>query len=218
MAVRFTDEQVVQATGATRRGSAGARRLTAVCTDTRALVPGLPLRGAAGRALRRARLPRAGRQCRARPARWCKQGRALPQLPEGFALYEVEDTLAALGRPGRASTASASGFPVGAVGGSNGKTTTKEMVGAILADAGPGAEDGGQPQQRDGRAAHALPPGALARGGRDRDGDEPSRGDRRGSPAMSQPDAARHHRRPARAPGGAGQHRGRGRGGGRAVP
>ncbi|MFP2912302.1 UDP-N-acetylmuramoyl-tripeptide--D-alanyl-D-alanine ligase, partial [Pyxidicoccus sp. 3LFB2] len=64
------------------------------------------------------------------------RGRPLPALPEGFVLYEVEDTLMALGALGRHHRQRFK-IPLCAVGGSNGKTTTKEMVGAILATRGP---------------------------------------------------------------------------------
>ncbi|TQF09866.1 UDP-N-acetylmuramoyl-tripeptide--D-alanyl-D-alanine ligase, partial [Myxococcus llanfairpwllgwyngyllgogerychwyrndrobwllllantysiliogogogochensis] len=64
------------------------------------------------------------------------RGRALPALPTGFTLYEVDDTLMALGALGRHHRQRFR-IPICAVGGSNGKTTTKEMVGAILATRGP---------------------------------------------------------------------------------
>ena len=135
MAVRFTDEQVVQATGATRRGGKPAAEYPAVCTDTRALVPGclfVALQGERFDAHDFLAQAASGGAAGA----VVKKGRALPPLPEGLALYEVEDTLAALGALGHAHRERFR-IPVGAVGGSNGKTTTKEMVGAILAVRGP---------------------------------------------------------------------------------
>ncbi|MBI5544069.1 MAG: UDP-N-acetylmuramoyl-tripeptide--D-alanyl-D-alanine ligase [Deltaproteobacteria bacterium] len=54
----------------------------------------------------------------------------------GLPLIEVEDTLVALGRLSRFHRRRFS-IPVGAITGSNGKTTTKEMIGAILAARGP---------------------------------------------------------------------------------
>src|SRR5262245_10233737 len=135
MAARFTDEQVVQATGATRRGGKPAAEFPAVCTDTRALVPGclfVALQGERFDAHDFLGQAASGGAAGA----VVKKGRALPQLPEGFALYEVGDTLAALGALGHAHRERFR-IPVGAVGGSNGKTTTKEMVGAILATRGP---------------------------------------------------------------------------------
>ncbi|HEX8434970.1 UDP-N-acetylmuramoyl-tripeptide--D-alanyl-D-alanine ligase [Archangium sp.] len=135
MAARFTDEQVVQATGATRRGGKPAAEFPAVCTDTRALVPGclfVALQGERFDAHDFLAQAASGGAAGA----VVKRGRALSQLPEGFVLYEVGDTLAALGALGHAHRERFR-IPVGAVGGSNGKTTTKEMVGAILATRGP---------------------------------------------------------------------------------
>jgi UDP-N-acetylmuramoyl-tripeptide--D-alanyl-D-alanine ligase len=134
MGARFTDEQVVQATGATRRGNKPAAEFPAVCTDTRALVPGclfVALQGERFDAHDFLAQAASGGAAGA----VVKTGRALPQLPEGFVLYEVGDTLAALGALGHAHRERFR-IPVGAVGGSNGKTTTKEMVGAILATRG----------------------------------------------------------------------------------
>lgn len=135
MAVRFSDDQVVKATGG-RRLRLGARAsYDAVCTDTRALVPGclfVPLigerfdahdfladaasRGAAGVLV--------------------QKGRTFPTLPPEVAIFEVEDTLGALGALARFHRCRFK-IPVGAITGSNGKTTTKEMVGAILETRGP---------------------------------------------------------------------------------
>jgi len=57
-------------------------------------------------------------------------------LPAGLPAVEVEDTRAALGRLGAWYRRSFN-LPVVAVGGSNGKSTTKELIGAVLAQAGP---------------------------------------------------------------------------------
>ena len=133
MAVRFTDDQVVAATGASPR--AGARgAYDGICTDTRALTPGclfVALKGerfdahdfladaarggAAGVVVQR------GRQA---------------TVPSGTAVFEVDDTLAALGALGRAWR-DRFDLPLGAVTGSNGKTTTKELIAAILETRGP---------------------------------------------------------------------------------
>ncbi|ATB27824.1 UDP-N-acetylmuramoyl-tripeptide--D-alanyl-D-alanine ligase [Melittangium boletus] len=134
MSVRFSDEQVVQAAGATRRGGVAAR-FQAVCTDTRALTPGCLFVALQGERFDAHDFLAQAAQGGATGA-VVKRGRALPPLPEGFALYEVEDTLQALGALGRAHRERFR-IPVGAVGGSNGKTTTKEMVGAILSTRGP---------------------------------------------------------------------------------
>jgi UDP-N-acetylmuramoyl-tripeptide--D-alanyl-D-alanine ligase len=58
----------------------------------------------------------------------------------GAAVIEVDDTVAALGRLARAHRQAHAGLRVVGVAGSNGKTTTKEMIAAILAaHAGPAA-------------------------------------------------------------------------------
>src|SRR6218665_569092 len=134
MSVRFSDEQVVQAAGATRRGGMAAG-VQAPRTDTRALTPGCLFVALQGERFDAHDFLARAAQGGATGA-VVKRGRALPPLPEGFALYEVEDTLQALGALGRAHRERFR-IPVGAVGGSNGKTTTKEMVGAILSMRGP---------------------------------------------------------------------------------
>lgn len=58
------------------------------------------------------------------------------KIPAGLPCLEVDDTLAALGRIARHHRRRFS-IPLGAITGSNGKTTTKEMIGAILATRGP---------------------------------------------------------------------------------
>jgi len=127
---RFTHAEVIAATGA--RPTATARApFDGVSTDSRTLAPGqlfvalrgerfdahgfladVVARGATG-AVTQSEHPRAA-------------------VPAGFPLYEVADTLQALGGLGRFHRRRFT-VPLGAVGGSNGKTTTKEMVGAILA-------------------------------------------------------------------------------------
>jgi UDP-N-acetylmuramoyl-tripeptide--D-alanyl-D-alanine ligase len=134
MAVRFSQEQVMRATGATRRGGGGVD-FPAVCTDTRALLPGCLFVALQGERFDAHDFLAQAAQAGARGA-VVKRGRALPVLPADFTLFEVEDTLQALGALGRAHRERFQ-IPVGAVGGSNGKTTTKEMVGAILATRGP---------------------------------------------------------------------------------
>ena len=65
-----------------------------------------------------------------------RRGAGLPALPPGFGLFAVGDTLRALGALARFHRRRFR-LPLGAVGGSNGKTTTKEMVGSILSVVGP---------------------------------------------------------------------------------
>ncbi len=135
MAVRFSDDQVIQATGG-RRVRLGARAsYSDVSTDTRALT-----HGALFVALQGERfdahdfLPDAVK--RGAGGAVVRQGKPLPDVPQDFALFEVDDTLVALGALARYHRLRFT-VPVGAVTGSNGKTTTKEMVAAILATRGP---------------------------------------------------------------------------------
>jgi len=127
---RFTEEEAVQATGANRVRSGSRPMFDEVCTDTRALIPGClfvalkgerfdahdfvseaAARGAAGAIV--------------------EKGRVSSLPADGFALLEVESTLQALGDLARFHRRRFQ-IPVGAITGSSGKTTTKEMVHAIL--------------------------------------------------------------------------------------
>jgi UDP-N-acetylmuramoyl-tripeptide--D-alanyl-D-alanine ligase len=135
MSARFNDDEVVQATGATRRGGAAPAGFSAVCTDTRSLTPGCLFLALVGERFDAHAFVDAAAKGGAAGA-VVARGRTLPALPEGFPLYEVEDTLMALGALGRHHRQRFK-IPLCAVGGSNGKTTTKEMVGAILATRGP---------------------------------------------------------------------------------
>jgi UDP-N-acetylmuramoyl-tripeptide--D-alanyl-D-alanine ligase len=130
----FVHDEVLSATGA-KCVEAGPSHFSGVSTDTRSVAAGqlfVALEGerfdahalldqafkaGAGGAIVRAGWPRA-------------------RTPANFALYEVPDTLRALGALGRFHRRRFS-LPVGAVGGSNGKTTTKEMVASILSVRGP---------------------------------------------------------------------------------
>jgi UDP-N-acetylmuramoyl-tripeptide--D-alanyl-D-alanine ligase len=135
MAARFSDEEVLKATGANRRSGTVPFSYTAVCTDTRALTPGclfVALQGERFDAHTFLAQARAGGAAGA----VVRDDRTLPPLPGSFPLYGVPDTLEALGALARLHRARFK-IPVAAVGGSNGKTTTKEMVGAILAVRGP---------------------------------------------------------------------------------
>ena len=135
MAVRFSEAQLCDATGA-RVVRAGAQRsYEAVCTDTRALAKGclfVALQGERFDAHDFLMDAVAGGAA----AALVQAGRPLPALPRDFGVFEVPDTLAALGGLARFHRRRFK-LPVGAVGGSNGKTTTKEMLGAILATRGP---------------------------------------------------------------------------------
>jgi UDP-N-acetylmuramoyl-tripeptide--D-alanyl-D-alanine ligase len=133
-APRFTHQEILSATGAQASGTSAAA-FEGLSTDSRTAAPGTLFV-----ALRGERFD--GHQflaeVAARGARGAvvQTGHPRSQVPENFALYEVFDTLVALGSLARWHRRRFR-MPVGAVGGSNGKTTTKEMVGSILAVRGP---------------------------------------------------------------------------------
>ncbi len=134
MAVRFSDDQVVQATGATRTRAGERVSYSAVCTDSRSLTPGclfVALKGDTFDA--HDFVPQAIVQGAAGVV--VQQGR-LAAAEHRAAVFEVLDTLAALGGLANFHRRRFS-LPVGAVTGSNGKTTTKELVAAILGVRGP---------------------------------------------------------------------------------
>jgi UDP-N-acetylmuramoyl-tripeptide--D-alanyl-D-alanine ligase len=133
-APRFTHAEVLAATGSRPAGTPPAV-LEGVSTDSRTLAP-----GALFVALRGERFDAhaflADVAARGAAGAVVQLGHPRSAVPPGFALYEVSDTLQALGALGRFHRRRFQ-LPLGAVGGSNGKTTTKEMVGAILATRGP---------------------------------------------------------------------------------
>jgi UDP-N-acetylmuramoyl-tripeptide--D-alanyl-D-alanine ligase len=135
MAVRFSEDQVLQATGARRIHSGPQLSYEAVSTDTRTLAPGALFVALVGERYDAHEFLKDA-VARGATAAVVEEGRALPALPRDFGLFAVKDTLAALGGLARYHRARFK-IPVGAVTGSNGKTTTKEMVGAILATRGP---------------------------------------------------------------------------------
>jgi UDP-N-acetylmuramoyl-tripeptide--D-alanyl-D-alanine ligase len=137
MTVRFTDAEVLQATGAKLARPGKTASFEGVCTDSRNLTPGclfVALKGekfdahdfidqvirdgAAGVVVNPLSRQREG---------W-GEGEA--------AVYEVTDTLHALGRLARFHR-DRFHIPLCAVTGSNGKTTTKELVASILSMRGP---------------------------------------------------------------------------------
>src|SRR5262249_45191173 len=127
---RFSHSEVLTATGA-RAQMAPHVPFEGVSTDSRTLSPGslfVALRGERFDGHRF--LP----EVAASGGRGAivQAGHPRPQVPANWPLYEVFDTLEALGTLGRFHRRRFT-LPLGAVGGSNGKTTTKEMVGAILA-------------------------------------------------------------------------------------
>ena len=133
-APRFTSEELLLATGGRFLG-APPPEAAGVSTDTRGLTP-----GACFVALRGERFDGhdflAEAASRGAACAVVAAGRALPPLPGPLPLLAVPDTLEALGALARHHRRR---FPVPLVGvtGSNGKTTTREMIAAVLAVRGP---------------------------------------------------------------------------------
>lgn len=137
----FTVEEITRATGGSAQGD-GTVAVTGVSTDSRSVGPGelfVPLRGerfdghdfiasAVGRGVTAVLAERG----------WL----ARHQLPEKIACVAVDDTLRALGDLA-AWHRNRFRLPVVGITGSNGKTTTKEMLGAILARGGNGLKTAG---------------------------------------------------------------------------
>ncbi len=126
----FTPADILLATSAEVRGVPATARFESVSTDSRTLLPGalfVALEGERfdGHAFVASALARGAAGVVVR------QGKPLPALPAGFGLFAVDNTLSALGALARFHRRRFA-LPLGAVGGSNGKTTTKEMVGSIL--------------------------------------------------------------------------------------
>lgn len=134
MAVRFSEDQILKATGGRKVRPAARSSFGCVETDTRKLSPGclfVALKGERFDAhdfVAKAAAGGAGGAV-------VREDFDPSQLPDGFGVYAVPDTLAALGGLARFHRFRFK-IPIGAVGGSNGKTTTKEMVAAILATRG----------------------------------------------------------------------------------
>lgn len=140
MAARFTEDEVLAATGAGRRSPVGAGVHFEVCTDTRKLTPGCLFVALKGERFDAHDFLHKAVEGGARGL-LVEEGH--PSLPAGFVVegvgvYTVKDTLQGLGALARFHRRRfGPEVPVGAVGGSNGKTTTKEMVAAILETRGP---------------------------------------------------------------------------------
>jgi UDP-N-acetylmuramoyl-tripeptide--D-alanyl-D-alanine ligase len=141
MAARFLEEEVLAATGGRIARPGAVSNYAGISIDTRQPSQGtlfVALRGERFDAhdfLGQAAAEGAFGAVVRRGGRWAA-------TPVGFALYEVEDTLAALGALARHHRQRFR-LPVAAITGSNGKTTTKEMVFSILATRGPALKSEG---------------------------------------------------------------------------
>lgn len=135
MAIRLSDQEVVQATGGTRIRAGPRASYEAVCTDSRAVVPGCLFVALEGERFDAHDFLQQAVEGGAAGV-VVKQGKRLVLTDPNCAIYEVADTLRALGAIARFHRLRFK-VPVGAVTGSNGKTTTKELVAAILSTRGP---------------------------------------------------------------------------------
>ncbi len=134
--VRFSEDQVIKADLGRKIRSGAKLAYQAICTDTRSLIPGCLFVALVGERFDGHRFVAQAIHGGAAAA-MVQRGKALPAMPTGeFALFEVEDTLRALGGLARFHRCRFQ-LPVGAITGSNGKTTTKEMVHSILTTRGP---------------------------------------------------------------------------------
>jgi UDP-N-acetylmuramoyl-tripeptide--D-alanyl-D-alanine ligase len=134
---RFTALELAAATGGRWLGAPPAE-VAGVSTDTRTIGPGslfVALRGERFDAHAfLAEAARAGAAAAVVEAAWAAA--PTPAPPAGLPLLAVEGTLAALGAVARHHRRRFD-LPVVGVTGSNGKTTTREMIAAILATRGP---------------------------------------------------------------------------------
>ena len=169
---RFTAEELVAATGG-RWLDPPPAAVAGLSTDTRTLAAGslfVALRGERFDAS--AFLPAAAAAGAAAAVVASERGG-----PAGLPRLLVADTLAALGAMARLHRRRFE-LPVVGVTGSNGKTTTREMIAAILGERGPVLKTEGNLNNEVGRPAHPARPRPRPPGGRRRDGDEPPRRDR----------------------------------------
>ncbi len=131
----FTPADLLEATSAEVRCAPLAALFSSVSTDSRTLEPGALFVALEGERFN-AHAFVASAAARGAAGAVVRSGQPLPPVPPGFGLFAVESPLKALGALARLHRRRFR-LPVGAVGGSNGKTTTKEMVGSILLAGGP---------------------------------------------------------------------------------
>ena len=130
MSVRFSDEQVVKATGGQRLRIGASASYPSVSTDSRALPPGALFVALKGERFDAHDFLDAAVEAGA-GGLVVRRGAGASVSARDVAVFEVDDTLAALGGLARFHRRRFT-LPLAAVGGSNGKTTTKEMLASIL--------------------------------------------------------------------------------------
>ncbi|HEY1088660.1 MAG TPA: UDP-N-acetylmuramoyl-tripeptide--D-alanyl-D-alanine ligase [Archangium sp.] len=135
MTARFTDLEVQQATGAQKTRTGTVLSFEAVCTDSRQLSKDCLFVALKGERFDAhdflAQAVNDGAE-----GLVVMEGRAAGLEGLDVAVYEVKDTLHALGRLARFHR-DRFDIPIAAVTGSNGKTTTKELIASILSMRGP---------------------------------------------------------------------------------
>ncbi len=135
MAIRLSDQQVVDATAGERARIGARASYSAVCTDTRTVTPGSLFVALKGERFDAHDFLKQAAE-RGAAGVVVEKGRATGFEASEVAIYEVKDTLNALGRLARFHRDRFK-VPIGAVTGSNGKTTTKELIASILETRGP---------------------------------------------------------------------------------
>src|SRR5215468_1134269 len=116
MSVHFSDEEVMKATGARLLQKGRTTAYHRVCTDTRALSAGCLFVALKGPRFDAHQFVAQAASGGAQGA-VVKRGHPLPTVPKGLALFEVEDTLTALGALARFHRQRFH-IPVGAITGS----------------------------------------------------------------------------------------------------
>lgn len=124
--------EVAEITGGRIRQGAAGDLAQGVGTDTRALRAGNLFVALRGESFDGHRFVAQAASLQAQGAVVQRGFEAPADLPAGFGLVEVDDTLAALGALARAHRRRFPALRVGAVTGSNGKTTTKELAATVL--------------------------------------------------------------------------------------
>jgi UDP-N-acetylmuramoyl-tripeptide--D-alanyl-D-alanine ligase len=129
---RLTIDRIAAAVGGRVSGAGPGTTFTGVSTDSRTIKPGELFVALTGEKFDGHVFCPAAREAGAAGAMVQTGASDLAAWPDGFVRLEVADTLRALGDLARLARSEFTG-PVAAVTGSNGKTTTKEMLATILA-------------------------------------------------------------------------------------